>query len=223
MKIYDFVYVKNIRFLFNKNRFVLSALNLSFLAFFISKKIKYSKNFILWPDGIYGSMTLNCKKISGAELINKITIPKNIKHVYIIGNLKKKEKFFLQKKFLGKILHISLPIKKIDQLKKILKFKFFFNSSLCLITLPTPKQEQVAEFLFKKKGINKIICIGGGLAIASSEKMYCPKILYDLKLEWLWRLRIDTSRRIKRLLTTFCIYYYYKMFRKFPEFRFRKI
>ena len=34
----------------------------------------------------------------------------------------------------------------------------------------------------------------------------CPKLLYKLGLEFIWRLRGDTKRRILRLLYTFIMY-----------------
>ena len=74
---------------------------------------------------------------------------------------------------------------------------------MTLITLPTPKQEIIAEYL---KNINKnfhIICIGGGLRMASGEEKPPPKILENYGLETVWRLRNETFRRLKRLGKSF--------------------
>ena len=56
--------------------------------------------------------------------------------------------------------------------------------------------------------------------MASGEEMTAPKIIYNLRLEWLWRLRFNTSARLKRLLVTF-IYSLPKLFtnRYLKEFK----
>jgi len=45
----------------------------------------------------------------------------------------------------------------------------------------------------------KIICIGGGLAIASGHEKKCPAILEKMGVEFIWRLRSETKRRAKRI------------------------
>ena len=47
----------------------------------------------------------------------------------------------------------------------------------------------------------KIICIGASIAIASGEEKTVPKIISNY--EFIWRLRTETYRRIKRLLETY--------------------
>ena len=44
------------------------------------------------------------------------------------------------------------------------------------------------------------MCIGGGLAIAAGDENVVPKFFDYLGLEWLWRLRYETNRRLKRLI-----------------------
>ena len=87
--------------------------------------------------------------------------------------------------------------------------KFLKSTHMAKITLPTPKQEQLAFEISKNSKNYKIICIGGSLAIASGVEKAVPKIFYSY--EFLWRLRYDTLRRIKRLLNTF-FYFYIKKF-----------
>ena len=53
-----------------------------------------------------------------------------------------------------------------------------------------------------------IICIGGGLKMASGEEKPPPKSLENYGLETIWRLRNETIRRITRLLFSF--YYFLK-------------
>ena len=48
------------------------------------------------------------------------------------------------------------------------------DNSLILITLPTPKQEKLAQMILKKFKFGKIICIGGGLSLPSGHEKKCP-------------------------------------------------
>ena len=82
------------------------------------------------------------------------------------------------------------------------------KNELTLITLPTPKQEIIAEYLKNKNKEFHIICIGGGLKMACGEEKPPPKSLENYGLETIWRLRTETLRRIKRLLISF--YYFLK-------------
>ena len=87
------------------------------------------------------------------------------------------------------------------------KIKIKLNKNeIVFITLPTPKQEELAYSLAKKNLYFKIICIGGSIAIASGEEKQVPKILQNY--EFLWRLKNDFFRRIIRLFESF--YYYIK-------------
>ena len=88
--------------------------------------------------------------------------------------------------------------------------------------MPTPKQEQLAYNLTKINKEYKIICIGASIAIASGEEKQVPKIIK--KMEYLWRLRSDTVRRLLRILET--IYYYLKgryILKTFLKTSFKKI
>ena len=52
----------------------------------------------------------------------------------------------------------------------------------------------------------KIICIGASVAIASGDEKPVPARLKNY--EFLWRLKTDFFRRLKRILET--LYYYFK-------------
>ena len=68
------------------------------------------------------------------------------------------------------------------------------------LTLPTPKQEQVAEILAKKSKYYKVICIGAGIEMASGNEKSIPVFLENYGFETIYRLKTDTRRRIKRLI-----------------------
>ena len=47
--------------------------------------------------------------------------------------------------------------------------------------------------------------------MCSHYEQEAPKIFYNLNLEWFWRLKFDTKRRLKRLIETFTLYLICKM------------
>jgi N-acetylglucosaminyldiphosphoundecaprenol N-acetyl-beta-D-mannosaminyltransferase len=192
---------KKITDIINKNKsFVLSAFNLAFFSNIYSKKIKLTKHTVLWSDGIFSKFFNNkIIKIPGYKLINDIKISSKYKSLHIIGNLNSKNIFFLKRKFKKKIIFSKLSFSNVKELcKQIPKIK---KNSLVLLTLPTPKQEIIAYDILKKYPFSKIICIGGGLNIASDSERQCPYYLSNIGLEFIWRLNDDTKRRFIRLST----------------------
>jgi len=187
-----------------RSNFILSAMNLAFLGYFSKKQVSFHKNQYHWLDGIWAKRYIDIKKKPGRELIRKMEIPLYIKKILIIGNASEKSKNYLKKKFNKKILQIKLPYASIKLLKKTVTH--LESNALTLITLPTPKQEQLAYHLAKNNDIYKIICIGASLAIASGEEKKVPNFLSNY--EFIWRLRTDTFRRIKRLIES--LYFYVK-------------
>ena len=182
--------------------FIFSAFNLAFIAYFFLGFIKPSKNFLLWCDGIIGKLFSNSKKIPGHQFINFFFNYK-FTEIIVMGNYSKLQNNYLKKKFKTKLKFIKLPIISKFNIKKFaLKHK---KNALILITIPTPKQEMLAMEIRKKNKHYKIICIGGGLSIASGEIKKCPKFLEIFGLEFIWRLNTDTLRRIHRLTYTFMI------------------
>ena len=187
-----------------KENFILSAMNLAFLGYFSKKEVLFHKNQYHWLDGIWARRYINIKKKPGRDLIDQLKIPADIKQILIIGNATETSKNYLKNKFKLKILQNKLPYASIKVLKnKICKLK---PKTLTLITLPTPKQEQLAYYLSSKNSNYKIICIGASLAIASGEERKVPNFLTNY--EFVWRLRTDTIRRVKRLIES--LYFYVK-------------
>ncbi len=190
---------------FNRN-FILSALNLAFLGSYSKNQIKLHKNMINWPDGIFSKIYgKQIKKLPGRDILKNIQIPKKIKRIIVIGNLSNTGKEFLIKNYKKKIINYKLPFGSIEKIKK--KSNFIFSSSdLIFITLPTPKQEQIAHHLSNINNNYKIICIGGSIGIVSGDEKEVPKKL--INFEFFWRLRYETRRRVLRLITTFFQYIY---------------
>ena len=198
---YHFSIIKNTKALNFKENFVLSALNLSFLGAYMDDKVKLYKDLIHWPDGIFiKNINILIKKIPGREILEKLKLPKSIKKIIVLGSLPDVSRQFLKLKYKKKIIHKELPYGNIKQITKNFNFNIK-KDEIILITLPTPKQEQLAEYLITYNKDYKIICIGGSINILSGLEKAVPGIIYPL--EFIWRLRYETLRRAKRLVTTF--------------------
>lgn len=201
---YDFKILEKLKNLNFKKNFTLSALNLAFLGSYAREEIITYDELINWPDGVFAKV-VNKKlgKIPGREIVRNLKIPKYIKKITILGNISERSQNYLEKVFKRKINKILLPFGNFNKITKDLNYKIKKNE-LIFITLPTPKQEQVAKFLKDKNIYFKIICIGGSINIASGEEKEVPN--YLSRLEFLWRLRYDTIRRLNRLMNTFVQY-----------------
>lgn len=204
---------------YDKN-FSLSGLNLAFLGYLSSKEIKLHDHLLNWPDGIFKARFYGVKtpKIAGSSLIDNLVIPSIIEKIYILGKFSELSRIYIIKKFPNlKIIHIDLPF---DTIENIYKFcpKDFTNKDLIICTLPTPKQEQLTELIIKNNKYFKIICLGGAIAIASGSEKKVPKIVDKFNLEFLWRLKTDTRRRVFRLFYTLYFYLYGEL-----TFRYKRI
>jgi hypothetical protein len=210
-KYYNFLFKSNFKLLSNLNNlnnfdtYILSAFNLAFLGSYSKGLIKNNEKLLVWPDGIFiKTLKFNIKKIPGRNIIKYLKLPEQINTIKVFGKLSERSKLFLKKKFNKRIVNIPLPFGSIREITK--KRYLIKNDELIFITLPTPKQEQFAEHLAQNNKKYKIICIGGSIAIASGEEKVVPKKIYYL--EFLWRLRYDTLRRLYRLIYTFFLFLY---------------
>lgn len=202
----DFKIIKNLKeFNFKKN-FIFSAMNLAYLGFYSEIKFSYNKNLYHWPDGIFiGKIIKKIKKLPGRKLF-KILKNFKFKEVIILGNAHPQSIYYCKKIFKTKITHINAPIAETQVIINYFHNLKISKNSLLLITLPTPKQEQLAFEISKYNKFYKIICIGGSLAIASGVEKQVPKFFFNY--EFLWRLRYDFYRRIKRLIRSYLYYIY---------------
>ena len=197
-----FSILKNIdKIPFEKN-FILSGMNLAFLGYYSKGVVFPFKNLYHWPDGFFvKNLSTNINKIPGRKIIEHAIIPDYIKKIIILGNCREKSFNFLKKKYMGKeIKHVDLPYGSAKYIINNCDIKLD-NKTLIYITLPTPKQEQLAFHIARNNKEHKIICIGASIMIASGDEKVVPKILENF--EFIWRLRTDTFRRSKRLLESF--------------------
>ena len=200
--------IKNVNEIPYNINFSLSGLNLAFLGYLSSKDIKLHKDLLNWPDGIFKSRFYDksVNKVPGSDIVSKLKVPNEIKNIYVIGSLTKRSRQYLIKKFNNfKIIHVDVPHDSIKNIYKLCPTNFT-DKDLIICTLPTPKQEQLSELIIKNNKYFKIICVGGAVAIASGEEKKVPGLLDKFNLEFLWRLRSDTKRRVFRLSYTFYFY-----------------
>ena len=211
----------NLKKLFNNEGKIVSALNLAYLTFNYKHKLR-SHKYMFWADGIFSSILTKKEKIAGRVFLRKVlsSINKNNikKQIYILGNLENKSKEWLKKKIKKKFNHKNLPFGDVEKIINRLKKLKLSDCSIIFLTLPTPKQEIIANEIIKKYPNSTIICIGGSINILSGVERESPKIFNILYLEWLWRLKFDTKRRIIRLTESVILLIKIIIFRKIDIF-----
>jgi UDP-N-acetyl-D-mannosaminuronic acid transferase (WecB/TagA/CpsF family) len=81
------------------------------------------------------------------------------------------------------------------------------STDFVIITLPTPKQEMLANYIRSTQKNYKIICVGGAINMLSGSEKPVPDFLGKFIFgEAIWRLQFDFVRRSKRLFITFYSY-----------------
>jgi len=201
-------------FKFNKfNKFngkIISALNLAFISYNYKFKLLNHK-YIFWPDGIFATYLYKIKKIPGRlfflKILNNLNKKKKYKKIFILGNLPSTSKDWLKKNLNLPFEHKNFPYANYNEIKNITKNLRLMNNSLIILTLPTPKQELVANLLIKRYPKSNFLCIGGSINILSGLEKKSPKIFSYLNLEWIWRLKFDTKRRLIRLFESIFLYF----------------
>ena len=179
-------------------------MNLAFLGSYAKGEIKKNKYLINWPDGIFSRKISDLNvKIPGRVIVRSLKIPKKIKQITVIGNLSKNSLLYLRSLYKKKIKNLNVPYGDIKYILKNFEYKSSKNE-LIFTTLPTPKQELIANHIASKNKEFRIICIGGSISIACGDEKEVPKFLYPF--EFLWRLRYETRRRVLRLATSFTYY-----------------
>ena len=193
---------------FLPKNFILSGLNLAFVGSYSSGDVVIENNIYHWPDGLFKRRFFNkqIKKISGRTLIKELKISKDIKRIIILGNSSDKQVDYIKHRFKLEVLTIKLPYADPYKLLEYVPFNIS-NEELIILTLPTPKQEQLAMLISLYRENYKILCIGGALSMIVGDEKPVPEYLENVwGAEAFWRLKHDTYRRTLRLFKTF--YYY---------------
>ena len=188
---------------------IISALNLAYIGFNHKYKLRNHKHFY-WSDGLFSTFSTRKKKKPGRILFSRLlsvinSHKKNIR-ICILGDIPMITRLWLKDKLKVKYNYFKLPYGNEKKIIKSIKNINLRKKNLIILTLPTPKQELIANYLIKKFPNTNILCIGGSLNILSGFEKEVPTIFYMLNLEWLWRLRFDTIRRFKRLIESGLLY-----------------
>jgi len=201
---YDFIIKNKLNYLDLNKNFIYSAMNLAFLGNYAINSINKNQYLIHWQDGIFSKNICDLnKKVPGREILNSLKLSKNITKITVIGNLSNNGKLYLNKIFNKDVKNIIVPYESIHKILKKFKYKTSKNE-LIFTTLPTPKQEILADYISKNNKNFKIICIGGSISIACGDERVVPKIIENF--EFIWRLQYETTRRLNRLIYTFVFY-----------------
>ena len=157
-----------------KKNFVLSAFNLAFIGSWVSKDIKIYNELYCWPDGLFKNTLLkNIPKLPGRDLIKNIKIPSNIDKIRIIGNSSSKVENFLNKNFKFNILiNNKLPYGKIEDIKNV---TLNYQKMSCMLSTYSKTRNYSVHLKTKNKNFH-ILCIGGGLKMASGEENHLPNL-----------------------------------------------
>ena len=81
-----------------------------------------------------------------------------------------------------------------------------YSNEVIFLTLPTPKQEVIANELANSNENYTIFCVGGALNMLAGDEPEPPGGIIENNFEFLWRLKFDTKRRIVRLFKS--MFYY---------------
>ena len=198
-------------------RCVFAALNLMYLGNF--NFLNHSSH-VLWIDGVMGKLflkhrlkILNLKKLPGSKFLAGIINSGNLKSVSVLGDCPAEFKDYLMKKDV--VLGQCYALENFEIDRADLKIFGDLESSV-IISLPSPKQEKLANALIEyNKDIQKIFCVGGAVHMIADPSLECPELLRNLNLEWLFRLKTDPLRRSKRLITQIIgVFFNYRYLRK---------
>jgi len=208
-----------------KKNFILCGLNLAFLGYYSKGVLPICRINILWPDGYFTSRHLEyeIKKLPGRDLIENIDIDKTIiKKIVILGFLNNAGINYIKNKFQLEVEHIDLPFGDLPDFKKYIRD--FSDNELIFCTLPTPKQEKLANYIFNNSKNTKIICIGGAINMLIGLEKPLPNFFKNIFFaEALWRLQYETKRRSSRLLITFFYYILGNYRNTFDQIEFKPI
>jgi len=185
---------------------ILSALNL-FMLGFLRQYPEFPTRAVFWCDGLMGAvyMALKCSptnRLRGVDMLTAALKANSGGSACILGSCGESAEKALARFGVEIAQHHSLDFFSLDNFDC---GSLDLSSDFVLVTLPSPKQELLALRLAAiPKNMNKhFICIGGALNMLSRPELDCPRFLQILGLEFAFRLKTDTVRRINRLFGSF--------------------
>jgi exopolysaccharide biosynthesis WecB/TagA/CpsF family protein len=212
-----FNFSNNIHILIKKRKIV-SALNGNFLRNLHKWPLEFSKDSVLWVDGLIGQFVLFLKfnfisrKPGYYLLIDLLATNKN----FLLIGTKMQLNYFKDNYPSSDFEEAPLFQNNRDIVEFSQKIKI--KKKIIIIGISTPKQELLAIELYKKKCAS-IFCLGGALNMFIGVESRVPQIISFVGLEWLWRLHNEPLRRFARLLEYFLIL---KNFKKILKTKFHE-
>lgn len=190
---------ENVTSIFNdRGARIVVALNLFSLGFC---RNLLQPNVVFWVDGIFGKWFLHLrgvvvKKTQGVELLEEVICSDLVKEISIFGSCSDEFRAFCAAFDTSIIYHD--PLIAVDISDIVIEKEAVF-AKVVIITLPSPKQELLAFRIAQISHNSKFFCIGGAANMIVNEKLRAPNWVQKMNLEWLFRLKTDTRRRVFRL------------------------
>lgn len=185
---------------------ILSALNL-FMLGFLREHPEFPDSAVFWCDGLVGALYTklkrgSIKRLRGVEMLKAVLTANKGRSGCVLGSCSDSAKKVLAQYGIVVREHYSLDSLNIDNFDCS---SMSLSSDFVLVTLPSPKQELLSLKLAGVPANSKkhFYCIGGALNMLSHPELDCPRYLQVLGLEFVFRLRTDTARRISRLFQSF--------------------
>lgn len=182
-------------------RLILCALNL-FMLGFLRNNLQFPGNTVLWCDGLMGLWFLkargySAKRLRGVEMLKLILAANRGRSVCILGSCSDFAKNALLQHGIEIAQHFSLESLNVETFNIN---SLSLNSTFVLVTLPSPLQELISFKLLANATFanTQIFCIGGALNMLAYPELDCPKSIQLLGLEFLFRMKTDTARRLNR-------------------------
>jgi N-acetylglucosaminyldiphosphoundecaprenol N-acetyl-beta-D-mannosaminyltransferase len=156
-------------------------------------------------DGIVGKWFLQLKgvkveKVPGVQLLEQAMSSGLIDEITIFGSCSDEFRDLCNKRRIKIVYERQL----LDfDLNNFVLPKDAALAKVVIIALPSPKQELLAFEISQKCDDSKILCIGGAMNMVCNDKLTAPAWVNKMNLEWIFRLKTDTKRRLVRLFTSF--------------------
>ena len=186
---------------------ILSALNL-FMLGFLKQHPDFPRSAVFWCDGLMGVLYIrlkgggSVKRLRGVDMLKVALAANEGRCVSILGSCSGAAKAIFTAHQIQINDHYSLESFNLGDLDC---GKIALSTKVAIITLPSPMQELLALRLASIQSNSNIhfYCIGGALNMLTNPELDCPKVLQKCGLEFLFRLRTDTLRRFRRILSSF--------------------
>jgi hypothetical protein len=189
-----------------ENGVILSALNL-FMLSFLRQHPEFPSNAVFWCDGLMGTLYMrlkgcSTKRLRGVEMLKAALLGNGGRSACILGSCSDSAKKALAQRGIELTQHYSLDSFDLDSFDYS---SVSLSSDFVLVTLPSPKQELLSLKLaaLPNNSNQNFYCVGGALNMLSHPDLDCPRCLQVLGLEFVFRLKTDTVRRINRLFQSF--------------------